>query len=237
MINHKKRNKAYLIGIGIVTLFLLLLFSFKLGWLSNQTVEQTAAQQKREIQLPDGSFANLNAGSKISFNADNFAEKRIVTLEGEALFVVKRGQPFLVKTKYGYARSTSNQFNVYARPDDFEVTCFLGQVEAIHSEERILLSMNETAIWKNNTFVKSPYYSERPDWMIGETIFKEESFQKAIGELERLYNLKVVLETTGNPPFTGNMPHNELQTAVDNLVDPYGYRYEQNGRILRIWEP
>ncbi|MEM6378658.1 MAG: DUF4974 domain-containing protein, partial [Bacteroidota bacterium] len=96
---------------------------------------------------------------------------------------------------------------------------------------------NEQVVWKDGQFVKSPQYNDRPDWTYLETVFKEEPLSKAIDELERQYGIKVVLDITENPLFTGGLPHNDIQTAVDNLVNPYGYRYEQNGRILKIWEP
>lgn len=237
MRNHKKRNQVYLIAIGIVTLLLLSMLSFSMGWFSNQTVERAEVKEKKGIQLPDGSFIQLNAGSSVSFNEATFPEKKIIELEGEALFVVKRGQTFLIKTDYGYVRSTGTQFGVYARPDGFEVACYLGKAEVIKNKETLVLSMNEQAVWKDGQFNKQSNYRERPDWTSGESIFVEEPFLKVIGELERQYGLKVVLDITGNPPFTGGIPHREIQIAVDNLVKPYGYNYEQNGRILKIWEP
>lgn len=237
MRNHKKRNQAYLIAIGIVTLLLLSMLSFSMGWFSNQTVERTEVTEKRGFQLPDGSFVQLNADSHVSFNAATFPEKRIIELEGEALFVVKRGQPFLVKTDYGYVRSSGTQFGVYARPDDFEAVCYLGNAEIIKKEETLALSRNEQAIWNNGQFNKQVSYRDRPDWIDGESVFNEAPFLKVVRELERQYGLKVTLDITGNPPFTGGIPHKEIQTAVDNLVKPYGYRYEQEGNILKIWEP
>ncbi|GAB5555415.1 MAG: hypothetical protein Sapg2KO_50060 [Saprospiraceae bacterium] len=237
MRNHKKRNQAYLIAIGIVTLLLLSMLSFSMGWFSNQTVERTEIKEKRGFQLPDGSFIELNADSRVSFNEATFPEKKIIELEGEAFFVVKRGQPFLVKTDYGYVRSSGTQFGVYARPDGFDATCYLGKVEVIKTEETLVLGINEQAFWKDGQFNKQANYRERPDWIDGESVFNEAPFLQAIGELERQYGLKVVLDITGNPPFTGGIPHNEIQTAVDNLVEPYGYRYHQEGNTLRIWEP
>lgn len=237
MRNYKKRNQVYLIAIGIVTLLLLSMLSFSMGWFSSQTVELAEIKEKKGIQLPDGSFVQMNAGSRVSFNDATFPEKRIIELEGEAFFVIKRGQPFLVKTDYGYVRSTGTQFGVYARPDGFKTTCFLGNAEVIKNEENLVLSMNEQATWKDGQFNKKPNYRERPYWIDNESVFNEEPFRKAVGELERQYGLKVVLDITGNPPFTGGIPHHEIQAAVDNLVKPYGYNYEQNGQTLKIWEP
>lgn len=237
MRNYKKRNQTYLLATGIVALLLILLLAFSSGWFNNQTTEFAKVKEKREIQLPDGSFVQLNAGSSVSFNANTFPEKKIIKLDGEALFVVKRGDPFLVKTDYGYVRSFGSQFNVYARPDDFDITCLLGKVEVIKNDETLVLGMNEQVVWKDGQFNKKPHYGDRPDWTYLETAYNKEPFKKAVAELERQYDLKVILDITGNPPFTGGIPHTELQSAVDNLVEPFGYKYEQNGRILKIWEP
>ena len=237
MRNYKKRNQAYFVAAGFVALLLILLLSFSLGWFGNKTVERAEVQDKREIPLPDGSFVQLNAESQVSFNEKTFAEKRIIELKGEALFAVKRGAPFVVKTDYGYIRSTFGQFGVYSRPDGFDVSSFLSKVEIIKDEVRFTLENNEQAVWKDGLFEKVPNYNDRPDWTYLETIFREEPLSKAIDELERQYGIKVELDITGNPPYSGGLPHNDIQQAVDNLVNPYGYRYEQNGRILKIWEP
>lgn len=237
MRNYKNRNQAYFLAIGIVAVLLVLLLAFSMGWVSNKTTERAEIQEKRGFQLPDGSFVQLNAESKVTFNESTFPERKIIQLDGEALFVVKRGEPFLVKTDYGYIRSYGGQFNVYARTDDFDVTCLLGKIDVIKNDETLPMGNNEQVVWKDGQFLKKPHYGDRPDWTYFETTFIEESFSKAVDEIERQYGIKIILDITGNPPFTGGIPHQELQSAIDNLVDPFGYKYEQNGSVLKIWEP
>jgi len=201
------------------------------------TKEVTSFGDKANIQLPDGSFVGLNAGSTLRYNAADFKEKRIVALEGEGHFTVRRGGGFLCETDYGLVRVLGTQFNVYTRPDGFEVSCYLGKVEVRNQGEIIELNMNEKAIWQEDHFEKIPEYSEKPRWVIGESVFQEARYSSVLDELERQYNLEVKTEITGNPPFTGSFPHDNLQEAMDKVVDPYGYRYEQKEQEIRIWEP
>mgnify|MGYP000014686830 CR=1 FL=1 len=217
-------------------------FSLLLAFLAQScspydTTAVTPFGKKANVPLPDGSFIDLNAGSTLRYNASDFTEKRIVELEGEAYFLVKRGGGFLCKTPYGLVRVIGTSFNVYARPDGFSVSCYLGKVEVRHQGDIMELQLNEKAIWQEDHFEKVPEYAERPAWIKGETIFKAAAYTSVLSALERQFNLEVNAEITGNPPFTGSFPHDDLQQAMDNIVDPFGYRYAQNGRQMRIWEP
>lgn len=222
---------------GLITLSLLLLALFAQSCSPYDTKEVAPFGGRANISLPDGSFVELNAGSSLRYDADDFKEKRIVALEGEGHFSVRRGDGFLCETKYGLVRVLGTSFNVYARPDRFEVSCYLGKVEVRHQGEIMELNLNEKAIWQEDHFEKVPEYSERPRWVTGESVFKEAPYSSVLDELERQYNLEVKTEITGDPPFTGSFPHGNLQEAMDNIVDPFGYRYEQKGQEIRIWEP
>lgn len=218
--------------------FSLLLISFVIqGCSPYDTTVKNQKGKKQNISLPDGSFAELNAGSILQYNDSDFREKRIVELEGEALFFIRRGAGFLCKTKYGLVRVLGTNFNVYAREDGFEVSCYIGKVEVRREDQILALNQGEKAIWRDDHFEKSTEYEERPRWTTGESVFLKAPYTSVLAELERQYNLEVVTDITGNPPFTGSFPHHNLQEAMDNIVDPYGYRYEQKGREMRVWEP
>lgn len=217
----------------LLLLFLVFLYSCS----PYNTMEKALPGEKKAVNLPDQSSVQLNAGSSLQFNSNTFADKRIVQLDGEAMFYVRRGSAFLVKTDYAIIRSFAHNFNVYARPDGFEVTCYIGKVEVIKDKEILELNMNEKATWTGDHFEKTVDPSDSPRWINNETVFIKKPYSSVIAELERQFNLKVDLDITGNPPFSGSFPHRSLQQAMDNIVDPFGYRYEQNGNQMRIWEP
>jgi ferric-dicitrate binding protein FerR (iron transport regulator) len=222
-------------GLNILSLAIVVLFAQSCS--PYDTREVTAAGEKENIPLPDGSFVDLNAGSTLRYNAADFKEKRIVDLAGEAHFIVRRGGGFLCQTKYGLVRVIGTNFNVYARPDGFAVSCYLGKVEVRYKGEIMALEMNERAVWRKDHFEKMPDYGDRPRWLYGESVYEEALYSSVLAELERQFGIQVKTEITGDPRFTGSFPHVSLQEAMDNIVEPYGYRYEQKGQEMRIWEP
>lgn len=231
------RPKRKTIIQGLVTFNLLISLLFLPSCSPFDTTRIALPAEKPNVMLPGNTSVILNAGSSLRFNSKTFPEKRIVKLDGEGMFYVRRGSTFLCKTEYGIIRTTGNQFNVYARPDKFEVTCYQGTIEIIKDEEIISLQINEKATWNVDHFEKGIDYSEQPGWMNNETVYVNQPFTSVIGELERQYNLKVELDITGDPTYTGSLTHENLQEAMDVLVKPYSYSYEQNGQLMRIWEP
>ena len=181
----------------------------------------------------------MNAGSKVSYKQDDFTDRRLLELEGEGNFTVKRGQGFIVKTKQGNIGVLGTTFNVYSRPDGFEVTCFIGKVRVQRGKETIDLVRNEKVVWKNGKLEKVIDYASNPDWVEGESIFDDAPFDQVTGELERQFGIKIDLKLKSKPenyPYRGSFPNDDLQQAMDNIVGPYNLRYEQTGRIMKIWE-
>ena len=89
---------------AIVVLLLSLPVIYYVGKNGSQATESfttitCAFGDKSTITLPDGSLAYLNSGSKLTFNNDFQNESRMVSLEGEAYFSVKKNKevPFKVK--------------------------------------------------------------------------------------------------------------------------------------------
>lgn len=223
---------------GLVTISLLLVAIFAQSCSPYDTEVVTPNKEQKNIPLPDGSFVLTNAGTKVYYNADNFQQERVVELEGEAKFFVRRrDNGFLCKTKYGLIYVLGTQFNVYARPDGFAVSCYSGKVEVRHKDQRIQLGRNEKVVLEAGELVQMVENYGEPHWVNKQSAYQEAPFRSVIAELERQYDIAVKLDITGNPPFTGGFPHYNLQQAMDNIVAPYGYNYEQQGREMRIWEP
>src|SRR5690606_24206533 len=78
------------------------------------------------VTLPDGSKVWLNAGSTLTYPSRFNAEERVVSLEGEAYFEVRKsqtpagGMPFRVFTKGQTIEVLGTVFNVSAYATDPE---------------------------------------------------------------------------------------------------------------------
>jgi ferric-dicitrate binding protein FerR (iron transport regulator) len=151
------------------------------------------------------------------------------------MFFVRRGEGgFLVKTKQGLVRVIGTNFNIYARPDGFEVTCYMGEVEVRKDGAILPLKIQEKAIWDGTAFVKTTTFYERPSWTAGEAVFKEAPLERVMEEVERQYGIRFKADLRQDYLYTGGIPHGDLQTAMDNIADALDLRYKQKGRDMHL---
>ena len=218
----------------LVAAIILLILGFQFGLFSGTTLVRTKVMEKQRVDLPDGSFVHLNAGSKVRFNDKKFPEQRIISLEGEGMFYVKRGGGFLVKTRQGLVRVLGTNFNIYARPDGFRVSCYLGKVEVRKGEEIVAVNVGESVNWDGSKLQKSPEYNEEPFWTIGESVYKGAPLIQVIDELNRQFGVQFKLDLEEDYFYTGSIPHNSLQVAMDNIAEAFELNYKQEGAVISL---
>lgn len=115
-----------------------------------------ACGERKNIQLPDGSYVTLNAASTIEINNDFGSASRDVYLQGEAFFDVKHNEkiPFIVHTTAMDVKALGTAFNVKAYQNEkfTEASLIRGLVEVTLKEEHnstVLLHPNEKIMWKS----------------------------------------------------------------------------------------
>lgn len=102
-----------------------------LAWLAirESNVYRTGIGEQRTLRLADGSTVELNARSVIRVRLSQ-GERRVVLLEGQALFKVAKDskRPFVVDGGTARIRAVGTEFDVYRRPDRTTVTVVEGRV-------------------------------------------------------------------------------------------------------------
>lgn len=113
--------------------------------------------ERKEIQLPDGSFVNLNAGSEIKINNGFGVTNRNIYLKGEAFFDVKHNAktPFIVHTPAMEVKALGTAFDVRAYDGDMitETSLIRGLVEVTLKEngnQIVLLHPNHKIAWEHH---------------------------------------------------------------------------------------
>jgi len=112
---------------------------------------------RTKMQLPDGTHVWLNAGSKLTYNEENYGSIiREVSLTGEAFFDVVRNpaKPFIIHTQTIDVKVLGTQFNVKSYPTDktTETSLIHGSVEVVvrkRPNEKFLLKPNEKLVVLN----------------------------------------------------------------------------------------
>lgn len=189
------------------------------------------------LLLPDSSVVNLNADSRIEFNKYIWSISRKVKLEGEALFQVKRGEAFTVRTGMVNTQVLGTTFNVYSRNNNVRVSCIEGKVAVEHSQtkQKVLLEQSQRTILAGKT-LQSPDYvkqAEMATWVNGEFFFTNEKLCVVIAEIERQFNTKVKLIGNQNRLYSGIFYKSNLNEALDLVCIPMQLKWEKkNGEII-----
>ncbi|AUP80826.1 FecR family protein [Flavivirga eckloniae] len=220
-----KIASVFVIGLGIY-------FAF---FFNSLTQVETLASEKTTIELPDQSKVELNALTKVVFNAKDWDEKREVELEGEAFFKVAKGKIFDVKTESGTVTVVGTQFNVKQRAHYFEVKCFEGIVKV--TSDTITRQLHAGDIFQviDGKFSEGRTGALAPKWTRNISHFEAIPFKEVLAEMERQYNVKISHKgIDANRLFTGGFAHNKLEDALISITQPMGMTFELQASNLVI---
>lgn len=201
--------------------------------------------EKKHIILPDSSEIWLNAGTVFKY-PENFANsERLVYLDGEAYFTIKRdtSRPFIVKASQISVKVLGTRFNVKAYSDDERIITTLtsGKVEVnTPSQKSQVLKPNEQLTYNRETskisIAKIPA-ADIESWTTGKLIFTNASFPEIRQTLERRYNVviknKIPLSETTR--YTVRFLQNEgIEEVLNVLGDIIGFGYRKNGTNIEL---
>ncbi len=222
----KSEKKKFAKWIFIITLITLLAI---LGWflLSDKNkILQAQPGENLNFALKDGSEIWLNDGSAVAYNSANWDEARIIELTGEALFEVRKGSPFVVKTDQGTVTVLGTKFNVRAWGENFYVSCYEGKVRVESNGQEVILSAQESvSVISNKMEDKRVIADNGPSWQNGTSRFTDEKLLTVCEEIERQYGVKVDLRATDRI-FSGSFDHDDVGTALSRVCKPLGLTFE-----------
>lgn len=222
----------YLIRIAAV--FVAIFSVYFLFFNDPYTTISTQIAESKTITLPDASEVTLNALSSLKFKEKSWDKNRTVKLEGEAYFIVAKGNRFSVETNQGKISVLGTKFNVNNRDDLFEVNCFEGKVHVQHLENSVDLVASTTYKYHNGKVVNEKILFGQPSWMDNRSTFKSVNYGYVLSEFERQYNIVFELENINTQQlFTGSFIHNNLDNALQSITLPLQLTYtKENGKVI-----
>jgi len=203
------------------------------------TPDQIVASKGEHIEqmLPDGSNVTINADSKITYSKSDFTANRTLSLEGEAFFSVQKGKPFVVSTKLGKVEVLGTTLNVFARGNEFNVSCLSGEVRvsANGSSETILpgekIELISGVLKKTNAVSTD----EMGTWRDGRFHFDNMPLMSIFEEIERQFNVRITTKGIGNRFFTGSFSNKDLKEVIETVCSPMNLDYEiNNGNEIKV---
>ncbi|HCV15126.1 MAG TPA: hypothetical protein DF637_02155 [Rikenellaceae bacterium] len=210
--------------------------------LPNFYVKTVNANRGEKINhtLPDGSGVTLNSESTLKYKPLVWFLGKSVQLTGEALFEVIKGKSFKVITNNGTVSVLGTSFNVYIREGDFSVTCYTGKVavETLSISERVVLEKNtKFESNKEGEFrtITSESFTKGNSWSENRFAFVSEDLSKVLKELERQYNIKIIVDRNLDYSYTGSFEKiNDPYEVLRIVTTPFDLKVSGNGREFKI---
>lgn len=198
------------------------------------TAHAAANGETYAFSLPDQSQVLLNAGSEASFRSWNWSSNRAVSLQGEAYFKVAKGQKFTVETDLGSVTVLGTQFNVKARDNRFEVTCYEGKVRVVSAATEQVILSGQRIIFNGAAKAVAATIAVAPEWTRHELLFENASFAAVLAELERQYDVTIDSELQTQQLFSGSVPGNDLDAALKIIAVTYHLDLRRSGNTISL---
>lgn len=198
-----------------------------------------ATGQKADMQLPDGTHVWLNSSSAVSYGNDYNRRKRVVNLQGEAYFEVRKGKrPFIVMAEGLAVEALGTSFNVKAYPGDGYVTTTLveGSVRVSDEAQSDIMRPNEQLTYTTTDGLFSKLTltdaGRLVGWRNNQLAFERETLGEIARVLERMYNVTFVFEYDDlrDIRFSGRIRNNNLESILQmiSVVSPILYSIEDS---------
>ena len=209
--------------------------------------------KKSMVLLSDGTKVWLNAGSQLVYPAVFLKDTREVALVGEAFFdVVKNPQkPFVVKAADVSVQVLGTRFDISAYPED-------KVIQTVLEEGKINLKYSGGGIFKRDYVVEmvpnqmvefdkisraanssTVDVSKFVSWKDGMLEFEKVNLYKALKQVERFYNIKILLEdqSIGSYKLSGKLDLKDEPEEVLNVIKltvPIDWQRKSNGDFIVI---
>lgn len=217
---------------------LALLFWF--GSEAGKSKVYASAGEHKEIILPEKSIVSLNADGRLIYDEKSFNKERSIHLSGEAFFDVEPGSTFKVLTDEGTVTVVGTSFNVLARDGKFEVSCYTGKVRVERSadDKTELTTGQKTSVSSlQHQLISSAFDAKtgQPDWIKGIFKFDNQPLFAVIEELERQYDVEVVLaDGLEEISYTGLFETGDLAKALQLITWPLHLESTVKGKTITI---
>jgi len=207
---NKIRNVDFYMITKIAAIFIIALFvgyqaynSFSNGGQTGMQLAETYTGGKiKIIELPDGSIVHINQKSKLHYPENFSANERIVELEGEAFFDIKKNpqKPFIIKAGNKKIKVLGTSFNVNTNFEGEKVEVYVetGKVkfyEPGNKQKELILEPGSIGtldkIAEKKVIDDLNYMSWKTKYF---DFTRGEKLDKVIATINKAYGVNIVLE-------------------------------------------
>ncbi len=189
------------------------------------------------VNLIDGTNAELNANTSIAFNTATISKYRTIDLKGEAFFDVthNKARPFIVQSSDMKIEVLGTEFNVsnYVTNDYTSTTLIDGSIKVSNpqGENKIITPGDQAKLFRNqNQIIVNKINTQNVvSWASSIMIFDNEKLENLIPKLNEWYNTEFVIvgDALKEFTFTGTLrKKHELTYFLEILKYTENINYE-----------
>jgi len=203
------------------------------------------------VELPDGSTAELNSGSTLSYNRFFLGSERNLSLNGEAYFKVTSSEkPFIVEANKSVTRVAGTEFNIrsWSTDPDRETVVTVADGKVLfypidQSENQIELLKGMYSRWNFEMAEPSSpepvNITELAGWRQNRLIFRDQKLAVIFNELERRFDIRIDLEAPEVASETLTAFYTDPRNPADILNDiamVKNLKYSETANGFRIFK-
>lgn len=240
--------RKFRIAVAAASVFLIISITFSvlygtghLGRYPDNHLSYSALVGKSKLLLPDSSVVWLNSGSTLEYTA-NFLKNREVSLDGEALFDIKKddNHPFIVNASEMKVMVHGTRFDVKSYPceENISVTLFRGSVSIAAGGQETYLHPGEIALLnkRDKTLnVSSADVSFESFWANESIRFEAKPLRYITRYLERWYNVKIEVDPAipDSLAYTFTVKDESLEVIlrIMSRINPITYTFDEDNHV------
>ncbi len=203
----------------------------------------TQSQNRRYLQLPDGSRVILNHGSTLTYSPTFNRKTREVYLTGEGYFDIQHldNKPFIVHTGSVQTTVLGTAFNINAYQKKIIVTVTRGKVKVENNHQPVaIITPNEQVTVnadENNSTKQTVDAKEVVEWKQKELIFDDLQMDEIVLALEMKYNVSFSFSDSAlkQKHVTVTFHNNEtLEEMLNVITKVNGMHYTRKDNTINI---
>ena len=230
---HLSRIAAFIAGVIITSATMLFFSEEQVELLAQEITIEASAGMRTQFNLPDGTVAHLNSGSKLTYPLPYDKNERRVRLTGEAYFDVSHNpdKPFIVSVNDDKmcVRVLGTTFNIQAFADeetihttlvDGSVNLELQTKSGEYKDQQLVPSEKASYNLLNNELIIQVVDTESEiGWTEGRLIFKHTPLPEVLRKLSHYYNVEFDVRNSiiNTYTFTGTFENKQLFQILNYL--------------------
>lgn len=184
-----------------------------------------------QLVLPDGTKVWLNSGTSLRFPTAFTGSERVVELNGEAYFAVKKNtkMPFHVLTSNNMdVKVLGTEFNVMAYDNEkmINTTLIEGSVEVQKDSKMLKLNPGEEVVLNKvsgNMKIGEADIEQATAWKEGQFVFVNENIESIMRKVSRWYNVDVEYKgNLRNKDFVGTISRKKNVSELLKMLELTG---------------